>query len=160
LTSLVAADLLEYKAMNKAVVSLIGVLLLSGCIKAKYEDVSNDERYSSLVGHEYRFAEDLIIHGVLDYPTRDQVLDFYVVTAKPGFDGPEVVSRGLLPAGTMVHIEKVMDCTNCFESGIHLQVEILSQERYRDHPVSLYVEPVLVDGRAVIQPGLLTRVVD
>ena len=146
--------------MNKAVISVMGALLLSGCIKASYEDVSKDVRYSSLVGHKYRFEEDLIIHGVFGYPTDDKAVDFYVVTDKPGFGGPEVVSRGLLPAGTMVRIEKVMDCTNCFESGIHLQVEILAQEQYSDHPVSFYVEPVLVDGKAIIQSGLLTRVED
>ena len=92
----------------------IAVFLLSACVpQAKYEDISSDPSYRSLVGRELRASSSLSLHAItLDRNYANRV-DLCSVTPPPGFDGPEVISRGGLAAGTSFRVLSVRRCANC-----------------------------------------------
>ena len=53
----------------------------------------------------------------------------------PGIGGPEVLSKGYSKPGMVIQIQKALKCTNCFDTRIKFQVEILSEEKYHNQKV-------------------------
>jgi hypothetical protein len=71
--------------------------LVAGCGMKEYADASVLPENARLIGKEFRTPTDAVIHGVTLDRNYKKVVDIYVITDKPGFDGPEVVSRSVLP---------------------------------------------------------------
>lgn len=67
-------------------------------------------------------------------------IDFYLVAERPGFDGPEVLSRDLLKPGTLIEIERVLECTNCLASWIRVEIRVLADTGHEEHPVYMEAE--------------------
>ena len=111
--------------------------MLSGCA-ASYEDVSTDPTYRSLIGRDLRYDSELLLHEVtlnLDSPRR---VDTCSVTPPPGFDGPEVVSRTVLPAGTTFRVQHVRRCTNCLgDERVELLVSSPATARCGQTPTTI-----------------------
>lgn len=111
--------------------------ILSSCA-ASYEDVSADPTYRSLIGQDLRSDSELLLHEVtldLDPPRR---VDTCSVMGAPGFDGPEVVSRNVLPAGTTFRVLHVRRCTNCLgEERVELVVSSPAANLCRQVPVTV-----------------------
>ena len=86
--------------------------LLSGC-DAKYEDVSGASEYIGRIGEKCLTTSAFIAHGVSRQLGKEKKADFLVLTAEPGFSGPEVTFREALPAGVVLTIIGARRCTNC-----------------------------------------------
>ena len=43
----------------------------------------------------------------------EKKVDYYVVVQSPGFAGPEVVNRAVIPPGTRIKVLDVLKCANC-----------------------------------------------
>lgn len=81
--------------------------------------------------------DELLIYGITIDRNYKKQIDYYTVTEKPGFSGPEVVSKDSLGSGTLFQIKRAMNCTNCLDVRTHFEIEILSEEKYQDHTVRI-----------------------
>ena len=97
--------------------------LVTGCnAMAEYEDVSSDPDQKDLIGHEILTTTALPLHAVT-LTLGSKHIDLCSITQRPGFDGPEVISRSELPSGTKLRILAVRRCTNCLsKQGVELIV--------------------------------------
>lgn len=125
------------KTLSHITQAVVIACVLSSCA-ASYEDASADPTYRSLIGQEIRFDSELLLHEVtldLDPPRR---VDTCSVTPPPGFDGPEVVGRNVLPAGTTFRVLHVRRCTNCLgEERVELVVSSPAADRCRQVPITV-----------------------
>jgi hypothetical protein len=90
-----------------------GMLISCSLPRANYVDTSNDKSYELLKGSEYVSVVQLEKVGVTDSAKYEKKVDYYLVVKSPGFHGPEVVNRVLIPAGTRIKVLDVLKCTNC-----------------------------------------------
>jgi hypothetical protein len=144
----------------RLLLAVVTFAILSGCnTRAKFEDVSNKGDYRSYIGVEYVLKVPTHLSGVNLPPGHRKVIDVYVVNpASSTFTGPELVSRDTLPPGTLIIVDSVHRCKNCFlDFGERLEAHIRIP-RYRsafDHPVKIalkYLEPQFAE-RVKIQPN-------
>lgn len=140
----------------------LGVVFLLaslGCFSAKYEDFSHEARYAGLVGETYRTAVELVVHGVTADKNYNPVVDYYVVTEKPGFGGPEVVSQKRLPPGSLIRINGFLRCTKCLGSSERIRISIETGEEYSGATVLLKdvgnMTMVEADGTSVAMNPML-----
>jgi hypothetical protein len=78
-------------------------------------------------------------------------VDIFTVTSPPGFSGPEVIHRQVLPAGTTFQVLGVRRCTNCpFEERVELLVRVLGTDEYQGAPVKVNLG--LVESGALVVP--------
>ena len=136
-----------------ALLTIILTLLL-GCWFSRFEDVSDDPRYSSYIGRTYQsVAESLLIAVTME---RDYapILDHYVIAPLPGFTGPEVLSRAPLPPGTLLRVARVERCTNClpFENRIELIV-VIEGITNKDAAVRLSLKALDAEAPLFLQTG-------
>lgn len=106
-----------------------------GCGTAQYRDVSGSAKYAPIVGRDFETLESLLVFGISTDPA-DGTVDEYRISQKPGIGGLGVLTRGSIPAGSVLRVKKILDCTNCLVSETRLLVEILSDERYSDWEVA------------------------
>lgn len=133
--------------------------LVAGCPQAKYQDASDAEQYSDLAGSRYQTNAELVLHGVSYDRGPKKTIDEYVITEKPGFGGPEVITRATLKKGTTLQIKRVLVCTNCLTSMVKFDVEVDPPLTSTSVPVSLEggVSDNLTraqDGRVTLPPDL------
>lgn len=133
-------------SMNKTVIYifLFFLLLLMSffpyylCgLQVKCKDISHDEQYTHLIGQKDRSVRELLIYGITADRNYKKQIDYYVVTEAPGIGGPEVLSEGHLALGTVIQIKKALHCAYFLDPSIEFQIEILSEEKYHDHPVRI-----------------------
>ena len=109
--------------VNRKAQVTAAVALLIGCsMQATYKDVSSEPAYRSLIGREIYVPSELLLHTVSLDRNEAKRVGLCSVTPSPGFDGPEVISRHVLPAGTTFRIMSVRMCTNC---GAHSRPELI-----------------------------------
>ena len=113
------------------------VLWITGCYFKQFTDVSSDPKLSHFIGAKYIAHKELLVYGITLDENYRKVVDYYTVMEPPGIDGPEVVSRRVLPPGTSTKILRVERCSNClpFMAELRWVVEVLSDPTLRDHPV-------------------------
>lgn len=91
---------------------LVFLLFFSGCT-AKFEDISSSEEYSKIFNKKYRTLIPLKINGIYSGNGKKKV-DTYIINKFPGSSGPELIDKQTIEAGTIVKINKVVRCINCF----------------------------------------------
>ena len=112
--------------------------ILSGCVMSQYEDVSAEPTYRSLIGQELRGNSELLLHEVTLDRNYARRVDLCSVTPRPGFAGPEVISRRVLPAGTPFRVLRVRRCTNCLpEERVELIVSSPSVGQCGQAPIEI-----------------------
>lgn len=99
------------------------LLLICGCTPRDYEDITSSVAAIDLIKREYILDVPLIAYGVdLFNEDSDNEVDFYYLMLPPGMGGPEILERHKIPEGTVVRIEGVLKCTNCYFSD---RIEVL-----------------------------------
>lgn len=129
--------------------------------QAKYEDISYEEEYSHFIGKKYRTTKNLLVHGItLDKNYKKQI-DVFTIDEPPGFSGPEIISKGHLPEGTLIQIRKVVECINCLPKLKELEIDILSEEKYSNHPVRIEEPAFKIENKKIIMnPKLFEQVTE
>jgi hypothetical protein len=129
--------------------------LVVGCASAKYEELSDLHPYSDLIGTRYRVRRDLRLLGITrDLSDRPRT-DYYKIEGPPGTGGPEVVERRVLRAGALLKVVKIMRCTNCLDSIIRIEVDVIPDQDTKGTPVALNTLGVLLEDRGHDRPPLL-----
>lgn len=109
--------------MKAWILCVMTMMLTSGCdlLVAKYVDVSEETGIREMVSTRRATTDDLLILGIDSYPSKKRI-EYYVLVPSPGFDGPEVLSRSVLPRGTKLYITGAQRCTNCSPQEVRLSV--------------------------------------
>lgn len=112
---------------------------MAGCRLQEFTDISREPRVAKLIGTRYISKKVLFIHGISNDPNYEKIVDDYTVLEPPGIDGPEVISRDVLPIGTPFKIVRVERCNNCFpfKAKERLVIDLLSGSKFKDHPVTI-----------------------
>ena len=101
-----------------------------------FDDVSNE--YEELINTTYKTKSEMFIYGInMDNPIGNDI-DEYILWKPPGLSGREVISKGYLPVGSIIKINKILKCNDCylsFKPRIKSQITILSSNNYNDHNV-------------------------
>lgn len=122
--------------MTKRILVYIFIVFLVSCCTPSYRDVSGSAEYVHLIGREFRSLDQLMIYGV-SYDKRYETIAEFVIAEKPGFGGPEVLTRDVLPIHSLIQVNQIMACTNCLYSGMRIVVEVKSDDTYDGEIVSL-----------------------
>ena len=115
---------------------ILSMLVACGA-SAKFRDASNDSSYAGLVGGRYRTLNEFLVLGVStdrDYPP---VTDLYLITEKPGFGGSEVLTKDILPAGSLLEVKSVNVCTSCLYHYLQIEVVVVGSELWAGESVFL-----------------------
>ena len=113
-------------------------LVLSGCGMVSFEDVSSEPTYKPLIGRQLQAPSELMLFGVTRDRNYAKRVDICVLTPRPGFDGPEVVTRAVLPAGTTFTVLSVQRCTNClFGERVELLVSARTEASCGQVPIKI-----------------------
>lgn len=101
------------------------MMLISGCdlLAAKYVDASGGKGIREVVSTSRTTKTDLLFLGIDSYPSRKEIANYQLVPF-PGFDGPEVLSRSVLPQGARLHFTGARRCTNCSSQSVELRVVV------------------------------------
>lgn len=94
-------------------------LLLVACGPREYEDVSDYERFRSLIGEQYYSIKPLKFHKINPNVGGNDSESYFVVLAPPGAGGPEVVSSEYLAEGSLFTVTHVVRCKNCFPTTFY-----------------------------------------
>jgi len=115
------------------------ILLLVACSlpRSEYVDVSHEQRFQGLLGVPRITKSDLLLLGIDSYPSKNQI-SYFMLMPRPGFEGPEVLSRSSLPSGSVVRIVGVESCTNCGSKSNRFVLEVEGMDRIE--PVYLRVD--------------------
>ena len=124
--------------MNK-IISLIFIsILLNGCL-AEFKDISNSKEYAPYIGVEYKTTKDLLIFGYTLKLEKDKKLDGFAIYEAPGIaSGPEILSKEILPKGTVFSIIKIQQCSNCYPLPAYIQflIKFRDLKKYDNYKVS------------------------
>lgn len=111
----------------------------------QYADVSGDPSFGGLIGATYQTLEDLEVLGITMDRDYKQIVDHFVIAAKPNFAGREVVSRERLKKGTLLRVSRILECSNCiFADGLEVEVDVLGSDRYAGAHVQLWSVPAIL----------------
>lgn len=132
------------------------VAVFSGCnTRARFEDVSKQRAYGSYVGEEYVLKVPMHLSGVNLPPGYHKIIDVYVVNpVSHTFTGPELITRDTLPPGTMIVVDSVHRCTNCFldfKDRLEAHLRIPNYRSTLDRPITIsleYLEPQFAERRS------------
>ena len=103
-----------------------------------FEDVSTDPAYRTLVGQALEAPNELMIFGVSLDRNYARRIDKCVLTQRPGLDGPEVIVRGTVPAGTLFTVSGVERCIDClFEERVELLLSTSAHTPCGSAPITI-----------------------
>jgi len=96
--------------------------LFSGCsFETTYQDLSEGRRFKGLIGAEYEIVRTVYAYGIRR-SSGDRV-EYVLLQPPPGFSGPEVGFRTLVPNGTRFKILKVLKTNRVFDPPYSLEIE-------------------------------------
>ena len=124
--------------MNRTIFLIFISFLLCGCL-AEFEDISNNKEYARYIYVEYETTKDLLIFGYTLKLEKDKKLDGFIIYEAPGVaSGPEILSKEILPKGTVFSIIKIQRCSNCFPLPAYIQflIKFRDLKKYDDYKVS------------------------
>lgn len=108
----------------KKLILILTFLLITGCI-AKFKDVSDEPQYKSLLNNTYILTEAMYISGVNSPPGYGKDINVYTIgPTNPTWSGPELITRNTLQEGTLLTIQSIKECTNCFSERVVAYVTV------------------------------------
>ncbi|MBK7544138.1 MAG: hypothetical protein IPI56_00080 [Elusimicrobia bacterium] len=150
-------------------ISLVLLMFLSGCFFMIDRNVTNDTRFSSVVGQTYETKKDLIAFRYRDkkstvyidefsshnggLPSKDQL--------KEGvYRHGDYIIEGLVPSGTRYRVERIVE-ENHFEDsflGIYAKITASSNNRLDNLNINVYwlLTEVYPSGVPQFQPDLVS----
>jgi len=84
--------------------------------------VSHDHDAQELIGTRYKIVDDIRAYGVR--PHSSAPADYVVLTAPPGFAGPEVAFEEMIQRGAVITVSGVLKTSRIFENPYTLIVQL------------------------------------
>ncbi len=131
----------------------IVILLCSSscCLMTEYEDVTSDREYADLIGKSYLTLNEMYLTGVTMERNYEKILHHYAFSDFK-FGGPEVLSRDMLPAYTIVTITNIWRNTDCSPRTKEVVFKIPSTERFDDAPIFFDFKEFVNKGDKYFEP--------
>lgn len=103
-------------SLNYMLIAISSCIFLTSCLEVEMYDSSSNPTYSSVIGQKIKLKEDLLALGI----SADDSLpaNYIFLVQKPGFAGPEVVSRSKLQKGAVVQVTKVLASKSIISSKV------------------------------------------
>lgn len=105
-------------------------LISSLCMASEDYQTSTDIKYSDVLGKTYRLKTDFIIHGYSGAESASDVVSYFVVTDKPGMAGREILSRNVVPYGTLIRIDAAISCGWCILKRDRFLISFMENEEW------------------------------
>jgi hypothetical protein len=138
------------------IATVVLVLCLSGCGFVSFEDVSSNAAFSAYVDGHYRTTSDMQVYRISMDGNYGQTPSIYKVIPPPGIDGPEVLSRASIPAGSTLQVQSVERCVDCYldsEPRVEMVIRFTSDSRFNDLQVRVAQEHLLDHMIKIAGPG-------
>jgi len=114
------------------------------------EDVTRESRYASVLGKQFSVKEDVLALGItLDRNYKKQV-DYITLVPRPGFAGPEVVTKAELKKGAQLKVVGVLKSN----AGTEYKVEVISDPKPTASPVTVRQSGAIDDGNFGIDKNI------
>ena len=98
----------------KPILAIIGVLIgwwILDYLIARpipYLDVSGQNIYAHVLGKRFQTQRELVAIGYTMARNNKKQIDYIALVTPPGFSGPEVVAKGLLPKGSVLEVDAIL----------------------------------------------------
>ena len=117
--------LLQGRQVKTIFLCIAMVVGLGGCdlLAARYVDASADDVVREIASTSRTTKADLLLLGIDSYPSKKKI-ENYVLVQPPGFDGPEVLSKSLLPKGARLHFMGAQRCVNCYPQNLRISIKV------------------------------------
>jgi hypothetical protein len=122
-------------------IAILICLFFSSCSEVKMVDSSADPSYSTVIGKKFKLREDLLALGISS--SNRHPADYVEIVPRPGFAGPEVVSRRTLKKDTVVQVTRALTS----QSLIVNRVEYVVTEVYSSQLVGEEIRIRLVGNK-------------
>lgn len=115
----------------KPILVIIGVLLVWWALDYLIArpipnlDVSGQTQYGSVLGKRFRTQHDLVAIGYTMDRNYKKQIDYIALVKPPGFSGPEVVTKGLLPKGSVLEVTTALKADSWLVNRIQYVVKRL-----------------------------------
>ena len=94
-------------------------------------DVSTQNQYAPVLGKRFSTLRDLVAIGYTVDRNYKKQIDYIALTKPPGFSGPEVVAKGILPKGSILEVTAVLKA----DSWLVNRIEYVVQRIDGDQPL-------------------------
>ncbi|MCK5111039.1 MAG: hypothetical protein KAQ94_05910 [Arcobacteraceae bacterium] len=127
------------------------IILFNGCV-VKYKDDSKNERYSKIIGKQFKIIKPLRIMANLLYSknsNKKNAIYSYTITSLPGYSGRYVLWNKLLKPNTIFTIKKILDYDDLLLNDYSIFISIDKNELIRNNlPIKtgLQLPPPNKDG--------------
>jgi len=130
-----------YQAIShrvKPIFAIIGVLLVWWALDYLIArpipnlDVSGQIQYAPVLGKRFRTQSDLVAIGYTVDRNYKKQIDYIALVKPPGFSGPEVVAKGLLPKGSVLEVTAVLKA----DSWLVNRIEYVVKQIDADQPLN------------------------
>jgi hypothetical protein len=142
---------------------VIGVVVLAGLGfllggQVPMDDVTSAAEYKGVVGKRFRSQQELLAIGVTTDRNYKKQVDYVVLTAPPGFSGPEVVTTDKVAKGTEVRVIRVLKSSVPLISRVDYVVAIAADQKLKDTSVRVRQTGAVNDRNLGLDEVLYARV--
>lgn len=100
--------------------------LLTACDDTKFVDVSNQQKYSGLVGAKYIIIDPVDVYGIRKHSKAP--VDYLTLIPPPGIEGSEVGFRVPIPIGSTLTVLRIYETNRVFDGSITFEVTLAGVE--------------------------------
>jgi hypothetical protein len=119
--------------------------VLASCGGTKLEDVSDKSPYMMAIGKSVTTLTPMLAIGVTTNPNYRDPMDYIVLVEEPGFGGPEVIERRLVPKGATFGIVAVKKTQVLFKERVTYIVMPIETIEFPDVPIHIKLTSSVTD---------------
>jgi hypothetical protein len=135
---------------------LLLVVALASCTYRE-DDVSNRPQAREFIGTKYKVAHDILAYGVRPHSRADA--EYIVITAPPGFSGPEVAFEETVHTGAEVTVLKVLKTNRLLDDPYTVIVRLDHTNLHTTLPIKLELFNTNVGASALsLNPEFYQRI--
>lgn len=120
-------------------------------------DVGEAREYAHLVGKKFRTQQELRIFGITADRHYAKRVDYVMLVTPPGFGGREIVTRDVLPKGSVVQIVGVLRSTVPFLRRVEYVVRVKKDGRLGEVPMRVNLTGAIDDANVGLPEGIFVE---
>ena len=124
----------------KLTISFLVVILVSACTPKLYNDVTDINEVSRLIGKQFRSIVELQVRGVTFGIDGKRNVDYVYITTPPSMGGSRVVFKGILPKGVVFEIVGAVESRVYGSLERYYLVKVQGYPKYNRFNVVIYID--------------------